>query len=98
MFLKCFEVSLVVCFRRFPLDSVIFEVFHPVWALYNIKEQAGHLSEQPSQASRAGLVFVVSWHPALYRVPVCQTVAFCQRLETAPDAPPKRFRGCMRCL
>ena len=41
MVLRCCEVFLVVCFRMFSLDSVIFEVFHPVWALYNIKEEVG---------------------------------------------------------
>ena len=71
---------LVGCFRRFPLDSVIFEVFHPVWALYNIKKQEGHLSDPPSQASCAGQALAVSWHATLYRVPVCQTGA-CGREE-----------------
>ena len=60
MCLKCFEVVLVVCFRMYLLDSVIFEVFHPVWALYNIKEQAGHMSVPPSQTSCAGQAVPVS--------------------------------------
>ena len=33
------------------------------------------VAEPPSQASCAGQVFAVSWRPALYRVPVCQTGA-----------------------
>ena len=73
--LMCFEVCRVMCFRMFSLDFVTFEVFHPVWALYNIKREAGHMSEPPPQASCAGQVFGLSWHPALYRVPVCQTGA-----------------------
>ena len=73
--LLCFEVLLVVCFHMYAFDSVIFEEFHPVWALYNIKEQAGHMSETPSQASCAGQAVPVSEHPRLYRVPVCQTGA-----------------------
>ena len=62
MFLKCFEVFLVVCFCTFSLDSVRIEVFHPVWALYNIKEQAGHTPEPPpSDFLRwASLRFVVA--------------------------------------
>ena len=73
MFLRCFEVFLVVCFCTFSLDSVRIEVFHPVWALYNIKEQAGHTPEQPLLISCTGQVFALSWPPALYRVPVYQT-------------------------
>ena len=34
-FLKCFEVFAVVCFRRFPLDLVKFEVLHS-WFLYGV--------------------------------------------------------------
>ena len=60
MILRCFEVCRVVCFRLFSLDFVVFEVFHPVWALYNIIREAGHMSEPPPQASCAGQVFALS--------------------------------------
>ena len=54
MFLRCFEVRRVVCFRMFSLDFVIFEVFHPVWALYNIIREAGHMSEPPLRLHALG--------------------------------------------
>ena len=43
----CFEVFFEVSETRFVWNSLAFvrkEVFHPVWALYNIKEELGHLS------------------------------------------------------
>ena len=43
----CFEVFLEVSETSFVWNSLGFtrkEVFHPVWALYNIKEELGHLS------------------------------------------------------
>ena len=73
--LMFFDVCRVVRFLMCSSDFVTFEVFHPVWALYNIIREAGHMSEPPPQASCAGQVFALSWHPALYRVPVCQTGA-----------------------
>ena len=43
----CFEVFFEMSERRFVWNSLALvrkEVFHPVWALYNIKEELGHLS------------------------------------------------------
>ena len=40
----CFEVFFDVSETRFVWNSLAFvrkEVFHPVWALYNIKEEVG---------------------------------------------------------
>ena len=43
----CFEMFFEVSEKRFVWNSLALvrkEVFHPVWALYNIKEELGHLS------------------------------------------------------
>ena len=60
-----FEVFFEVSETRFVLNSLAFvrkEVFHPVWALYNIKEQAGHAPEPPPSdfLHWASLRFVVA--------------------------------------
>ena len=45
----CFEVFFEVSETRFVWNSLAFvrkEVFHPVWALYNIKKKAGCPSDR----------------------------------------------------
>ena len=71
---KCFDVFYEVfgkCFVWFSLGFVIFEVFRPVWALYNIKRGWDAPPGAPRAAPQKALVSLPRL--ALYRVPLCQT-------------------------
>ena len=73
---KCFEVFYEVFGKRFvwfPLGFHVFEVFCPVWVLYNIKRGW----DTPPGAHRAAPrteALVPLPRLTLYRVPLCQTV------------------------
>ena len=58
-------------FVLFSLGFVIFEVFRPVWALYNIKRGWDAPPGAPRAAPQKALVSLPRL--ALYRVPLCQT-------------------------
>ena len=83
----------------FSLDFVTVEVFHPVWAFFNIKREAGHMSEPPPQASCAGQVFALSQRctgcPCARRAPVGgyeDVKFFGSRTETHPTLTCARTR------
>ena len=68
--LRCFLRRLRDFLYAFHWAFLRKEVFDPVWALYNIKAELGHLSAAHTPSQREATLDAV----ALYRAPVCQTV------------------------